>query len=298
VEAEIDAIHPRFAVVNYGTNDMNQGTTFSSALPGFYDSMSTLLDLLEGQGIIPVVTGLNPRSDSASAALWVPTYDAVTRGLAEARQLPYLDLYLAARDLPAMGLLSDGLHGNVYRTGGRAEPCIFTDEALQSNYNVRNLLTLGAFDAARRTVIEGAAAPDRAVGPLEGDGSAEHPFIIDHLPFTHAADTRRSTARNLDGYPACDRGQNESGPELLYRLTLDAPTPVRLLVLDLGGVDIDLHLLSGDTCVARHDRIIEATLEAGVWTIALDTFVSGSGEQAGEFLFVAVQCEPGDPDCQ
>ena len=296
------AINPRFAVVNYGTNDMGLGSTYSSALPGFYENMSALIDQLLAVGVIPVITGLNPREPDHSASTWVPTYNAVTRGLAESRQLPWINLYLANIELPERGLLSDGIHGNVYRTGGRAEPCIFDDTGLSYNYNVRNLLTIEVLDRVRRTVLESAPAPDAQPSPLVGDGSPSAPFLIDALPFTHYASTASSPNRNFDAYPSCDNGQNESGPELLYRLELETETPLRMIVLDRANVDIDLHLLGAtgtpDSCRARHDRILETTLGPGSWTLALDTFVSASsGEQPGEYLLVVLQCEPGDPDC-
>lgn len=86
LEQEIAAINPRIALVNYGTNDMQLGTTHRSALWPFFANFSSLLDQVMGRGIVPVVTGLNPRTDLTSARLWVPTYNALTRAMAEARQ--------------------------------------------------------------------------------------------------------------------------------------------------------------------------------------------------------------------
>ena len=71
---EISAINPRFALVSYGTNDMQQGATHLSALFSFYDNYTALLDELMGQGIIPIVTGLPPRGDNATATDWARTY--------------------------------------------------------------------------------------------------------------------------------------------------------------------------------------------------------------------------------
>jgi hypothetical protein len=75
-----------------------------------------------------------------------------------------------------------------------------------------------------------------------------------------------------------------------------------MLVLDRGTVDVDLHLL-GDpadpaTCLARHDRLLERTLGAGVYHLVVDTYVSSDAiPRAGPFLLVVLRCEPGDPDC-
>ena len=302
LEQEIAAINPRFALVNYGTNDMGMGTTYRSALFPYYENMSVLLDQVTEQGIIPIVAGLNPRGDSASAALWVPTYNTVTRGMAQARQVPYINQYLAVKDLPDQGLVSDGLHGNVYRQDSRGQGCIFTSEALQFNYNVRNLLSIQVLDHMVQTVILGEPAPDYPYSVLVGDGSPESPFLIDELPLTHFTDTRISPHTNLDAYPTCDTGQDESGPEFLYELQLDERTPIRAIVLVRDGVDVDLHLLEPpfgqEDCLDRHDKILELTLDPGTYLFSLDTYVTGSGTpRPGEYLFVILDCEEGDPDC-
>jgi hypothetical protein len=302
LEQEIAAIDPLLALVNYGTNDMGLGSTYETALWPFYENFSRLLDQLEEEGIIPIVTGLNPRADREEAAAWVPTYNAVTRAIAEARRLPYIDLYLASVVLPDMGLLSDGIHGNVYRDGV-ARPCVFTEEALEFNYNVRNLLTLQALSDVRDAAILGRDAPDADTAGYEGRGAPDDPFVIDTLPFSHHADTSLSPHARIDGYPACDAGQDQSGPEFYYRLELSEATPVRIMVLDRGSTDIDLHLLAGSAepsaCIARGHRIIERSLEPGTYYVVADSFVGAGGEvHAGSYSLVIVACEAGDERCE
>jgi hypothetical protein len=301
LEQEISAITPRFALVNYGTNDMQQGVTHRSALFPFYDNFNALLDELETQGIVPIVTGLNPRSDSTVAARWVPSYDVVTRGIAEARQLPYISLYNAMVGLPSMGLISDGIHGNAYQDPNEgSQPCWFSSGPLQFNYNSRNLLTLQALDGVRDLVLGGAVSLVQAE-PWIGDGTASAPIVIDRLPFTHAGDTSASTESALDSYPLCDSGQNESGPEIVYRLELQQAAALRILALDRQGADVDVHLLgdapTADGCLQRDDRVIERTLPAGAYHIVVDTFVTSGSPQAGPYLLAVLTCEPGDPDC-
>ena len=300
LDQERAALHPRYALVNYGTNDMQLGTTHRSALWGFAANFAALLDTLTAQGVVPIVTGLNPRTDIVSATHWVPTYNTVTRGMAEARQLPYLNLYRATVDLANSGLVGDGVHGNVF-VNGSAEPCVFTPEGLGFNYNVRNLLTMEVLDVMKRTLTDGEPAPDDVVDGWQGDGSPSTPFVIDRLPFTHTADTAVSPHSNVDAYPVCGTGQDESGPEYLYRLDLTETTPIRLLVVSAPGVDVDLHLLDDTAtpagCLERDHRIIERTLDPGIYHIMVDTWVSGSTPQSGSYLLVALACEPGDPDC-
>lgn len=302
VDAETTALAPSIALINYGTNDMNMGTTHLSALYPFYESFVALVDHVRAQGIVPVITGLNPRGDSVDAAYWVPVYDAVTRGYAERLQVPYLDLYYAVKDLPDQGLLTDGLHGNVYRPGGVAKACDFTPTGLSYNYNLRNLLTLETLHHLKDALETDGPAPETGLPPVEGSGTPSNPFVIDRLPFTHAGDTRTPAADRFDGYPSCDSGQDESGGEFVYRLALDAPTRLRMVVVDLAGVDLDLHLL-GDvadpiTCSARNDKVLDGTLAAGTWHVSVDTWVSSStGEKPGEYVFVVVECLDGDPLC-
>jgi GDSL-like Lipase/Acylhydrolase family len=284
LELELAASSPRFAIVDFGTNDMQQATSYAGALDPFYGNLSTLLDRLEAEGVVPIVTGLWPRTDLAEAAAWVPTFAAVTRAIAEARQLPYLDLYHATVTLPGQGLVGDGVHGNSY--GGGA--CVFTQAGLAYHYNVRNLATLEALDAVRRVVVEDEAAPDPLLlDPLAGNGTAAAPFVVDALGFVHSDDTRGGE-RARDGYPGCDAGQDESGPERSYRLSLAAPTAVRIVVLDRGAVDVDVHVITNGACAERDDRIIDRTLPAGEHLIVVDSFVSGGVEKSGTYSLLVL----------
>jgi hypothetical protein len=298
LEREIEAARPRFAFVNYGTNDMAARATYPTSLALFWEHMGALLDLLEARGIVPLISGLNPRADLDAAARWVPTWDAATRALAEARQLPYLSLYEASRGLPELGLVGDGLHGNVWREDGVAQPCVFDAAALAFNYNVRNLESLAMLDHAWRVAVGGEEAPDpAALPPVAGLGTDASPWEIDRAgAFTHSADTAGGVAMR-DGYPSCDDGQDESGPETVYRLALDAPAALRIVVLDREEVDVDVHLLDGAACLERDDLVIDRTLPAGDYRIVVDSFVSGGAAQAGAYTLIVVACEPDDPDC-
>jgi hypothetical protein len=291
---ELAATTPSFAFVAYGSNDMQLGTTYASALPGFWDSMNDLLDQVVAAGAIPIVVGLPPRSDLASAARWVPTYDAVTRAIAEARQVPYISMFEATRLLPSLGLGGDGLHHNVYVAGG-AQPCILDATGLMYGNNTRNLHHLEAL-ATTSTILDGATPEDDILPPITGTGTSDDPFEIDILPFTHTFDT--TTGERLhDSYPACDTGQDESGPEIVYRLTLPAAAAIRVIALDRAA-DVDVHVLDATgTCVERNDRLVDRALPAGEHTIVVDTFVSGGLEQRGAYTLVVLACEAGDADC-
>lgn len=300
VSQEISATNPRFALVSYGTNDMQMGVTFESALWPFYENLSKLLDQLEQGGVVPIVAGLLPRGDSASAALWAEVYDHVTRAVAEGRQVPYFSVYQATKGLPKQGLASDNLHGNVYLSPG-AQPCLFTSAGLDFNYNVRNLRSLEQLDVVRRTVLSGEKAPDATVPLPGGAGTKADPIVVDGLPFTHHSSTKTSTSTSIDAYPGCNSTANESGPERFYTFTVSEPTPIRAMLFDRSGVDVDLHLLSGGTtgasCKARDDRIIETKLAPGTHTFVVDSFVASGKALSGEYTLVVMRCAATDSAC-
>ncbi|MBH23712.1 MAG: hypothetical protein CMH57_04455 [Myxococcales bacterium] len=283
---EITAIQPRFAVVMFGTNDIGWDN-----IDRYADNMLTLTDTLTQRGVVPLLMTIPPREDTrVDGALQVPRYNAVVRAVAQARQVPLIDYHRELLPLPDRGLGTDGVHPNVFRDGG-ARGCDLTAAGLRFGYNVRNLVALQGLRRAREAVLEPTPAPDSPDAPLRGDGSPQTPFVIDQLPFSDLRDTSRSPHRALDTYTGCGATQDESGPEIYYRLSLSRRATVRAMVLDRGDVDIDLHLLTGlsaDSCLERAHTALSATLEPGDYTFVLDTWV-GAEERSGEFLFVVLE---------
>jgi hypothetical protein len=296
--AAITADGPSLALVHYGANDMGLGLTYASALPGYFENMSDLLDLLIDQGVVPVVFGISRRLDQEGADDWVQTYNAVIRGLAQARSIPFVDLRFALEGLPGYGLAGDGLHLEKYDEGA----CILTAEGLTHGYNIRNLIALQLLDRLHGALIEDTPVVGEEVPLLAGEGHVDAPLEIATLPFADTRSTDDAPSLLLDEYSGCAPGTNESGPENIYRLVLAQPTPIRAVVLDRTGVDIDVHLLDDTAseigCLARDDTMIERTLDPGTYYVALDTYVNGEGvELSGEYTFIVLACEPGDTDC-
>jgi hypothetical protein len=54
--------------------------------------MATIVDRLLAEGIIPILSTIPPRDDSASADRMVPRYNAVVRAIAQTRGVPLVDL--------------------------------------------------------------------------------------------------------------------------------------------------------------------------------------------------------------
>jgi hypothetical protein len=284
LKQELLAIQPRFAVVMFGTNDIQ-----ARDIDAYANNMLSLTDSLIAQGVIPALTTIMPRDDDPTADALVPSYNLVVRAIAQARQVPLIDLHRELLPLPDHGLSSDNLHPSVYRAG---QGCVFAPEdALRAGYNIRNLITLQTLDRMRRVVLDASPAPDAPESsPLRGDGSPQNPFIIDSLPFTDARNTADSPHRTIDAYTGCNATQNEAGPEYFYRLEVTQPITLTARLFDRGDTDIDLHLL-GDTptaaaCLARNHLTVTRALQPGTYHLSLDTFTSPPDERSGEYLLI------------
>ncbi len=291
LDQELAAIDPAFAVLQYGTNDMHLGTSFESAIWGFGNNMLDLVDAVLDADVAPMLLTIPPRADSSSADAWVPSYNAVIRGIAQGRQVPLVDLELGLRSVADWGLSSDGVHLNTHYDGGY-RGCVLTAEGLDHGNNTRNLLILDGLDRLRRAALDGEVLDDSAA-VLEGAGTGADPFVIDHFPFTDLRDTRDAGPSRIDVYDGCGADQDESGPEFFYGLELSQPTSLRAMVFDRGDVDIDLHLLDGEAtgaaCVERDDKILELDLQPGSWLLSLDSYVSSGTARSGEYLLVVVE---------
>jgi len=298
IDLELAALSPRVALVHYGTNDMGWGATYASALHVLYANMTLLLDGLLDEGVVPIVFGITRRGDNANANRWVATYNAALRGLSQQRQIPFIDMHHAIDPLPGNGLAGDGLHLEAYAEGA----CVLTPEGLTHGYNVRNLIALQSLERLTAVLVDDTPAPDDPSDPalrVQGLGTAREPFVVGPLPWV-ATQTTDDAPSLVDAYPACDDA-DESGPEHWYRFVLDAPTPLRIMVLDGDGVDVDLHLLpaSGelDRCIVRDDTRIQGTLAAGTYTLVVDTWVTDGQALSGDYTLLVVACDDADPNC-
>src|SRR5690606_26088033 len=106
---------------------------------------------------------ISRRGDSVAADRWVDAWNAAIRGMAQDRQVPFIDLERATRHLDGYGLAGDGLHLNGYSGGA----CRLTSAGLEYGYNVRNLIVLESLDRIHRALDLGEAPPDAGV-PLDG----------------------------------------------------------------------------------------------------------------------------------
>lgn len=278
VEQEVAAIQPTFAVLMLGTND-----TYATGVDPFERNLRKNVDLLLAMKVLPIVSTIPQRADKPDAAALVPEMNAVIRAVAQARQIPLVDFFEALEPLaPGFGLAGDGIHPQVYVSAG-AHGCWLTKEGLTEGFNGRNLVTLDALDRVKRFVLE-TAAPEPAPPALAGDGTWATPYVVDSIPFVDDRDTSKVKTRVEKVY-ACSSA-DESGPEVVYTLTLAKPQKLRVHVFDDDGVDVDVHWLTGATgatCTQRDDKLLDVDAPAGTFRIVVDTFAAAGVEKSGAY---------------
>jgi hypothetical protein len=282
LEQELAALSPRFASLMFGTNDAG-----FVDLDSYGRNLRGIVDAMLAQGTLPILSSIPPRDDDAEAGRRVPLFNALARALAASRGLPFVDFHRELAPLPSHGLGSDGIHPRASMGG-----CVLTPAALRAGSNVRNLLVLEALDRLRRVVVLGESAPDAAAPRLAGSGTQADPFVIDALPFAGFGDTRTGGEASVDRWDCSPA--SEAGAELRFRFRLEARTPITAIVSSGVGADLDVHIVpagSRGACLARDNRQLDVTLEAGDWELVADTYAAAGGPMPGEAL-VAIVLRP------
>jgi hypothetical protein len=138
---ELAAIHPAWAIVMYGTNDIDR-----SNVTMFRANLNTMVDIAETGGTVVALSTIPDRNDGAGPAASALRFNDTIRAVAAARHIPLLDFWAALQSLPSHGVSADHIHPSVYVTGGSTEPAYFTDAGLRFGYNVRNLTAIQMLD--------------------------------------------------------------------------------------------------------------------------------------------------------
>ena len=122
-------------------------------------------------------------------------------------------------------------------------------------------------------------------------GTPADPIEPPSWPMVDAGTTAGAPTDVWDRYD-CAPDTLETGPEVLYRFTVAEPGHFRAELQELGGSDVDLHLLQAPSvsgglvsgCIARgHQRVEVSDLPAGEYWLALDSWSNGTTEFAGEY---------------
>ena len=108
---------------------------------------------------------------------------------------------------------------------------------------------------------------------------------VTSFPFHDQRDTSVEGQDLISSY-SCKPTADESGPEIVYRVTVPEAGFLSAAVYSDTGVDIDVHILSaldGAACLDRGDLQARADVPAGdVWIVA-DTYVSNGVEKSGGY---------------
>ncbi len=283
---ELTIMRPRYALVMFGTNDIEIGQ-----LHYFADRMFDLVEQLTARGVVPILSTIMPRQDRDGAAASVPRYNAVIRGIAQARQLPLVDYHRELAQLPGRGVGEDGIHPKTYVGALGRNACDFTDAGLQYGYNLRNLLMLRALQRVSAAVTEASFAPETEPAPLARAAVSSDTWVIPALPFVDARLATDADQRVLDAY-ACPSKRSASGPEFVYQFRLEQRTTVRIMGFDRGGADVDLWLMPSparpERCLGHGRRVILTTLPAGTYTLALEVVSTGATDGGGGDVMLVV----------
>jgi hypothetical protein len=144
LRAELAYTRPGYALVMYGTNDLDRITPAD-----FTRDMSRILEIIEGNGTVPVISTIPDRLDRPETMARVPGFNDAIRALAAARHIPLMDYWRALQPLPRRGVDTDGIHPSAYFTSGDFATGVITPAALQFGYNMRNYVALLALDRLR-----------------------------------------------------------------------------------------------------------------------------------------------------
>lgn len=234
LDSEVAQNRPAFAVVMYGSNDI-QGAP-SGGIETYAKEMLRITDSLIAQGVVPILSSPPPRPlrsydvaafGSAGADVWVPRYSAVVRGIAQARQVPFVDLERELRKLDGLGIGPDQLHLNASPRGA----CRFDDDGLRYGMNVRNLVTINALHRARAATLGKAA--DNEAPRIEGQGTPDDPFLPPEVPFTdlRALGESHTEATNASADASC-AGQPT---RFVYRFRTSAAQSIRVGFFEGGS---------------------------------------------------------------
>ena len=155
VKDVVDQLSPAYAIVMYGTNDAEWYLTAPDKVGKLFgEQLRKVVDLLEAEGVIPILSTIAKHMHDKRFADCSPEYDAITNArymiqtnavsaevaaIACERHLPLVDFRYAIDPLLNHGVAGDGVHPSVYQPLGGG----MLDEAgLQCGFNVRNAVTL------------------------------------------------------------------------------------------------------------------------------------------------------------
>lgn len=121
-------------------------------------------------------------------------------------------------------------------------------------------------------------------------GTPGDPIVVPSWPMVDVGTTEGAPTDAFNTYD-CAPETLETGPEVVYRFTVDRPGSFRAELRELSG-DVDVHLLQNPTaeegrvegCLARgHQQLSVESLPAGEYWLVLDSWSDGAAEYPGAY---------------
>lgn len=159
LDCEYRLLRPAFSLVMLGTNDLQR----YGVVRRFRRDMRTLVRRSLTADVIPVLSTIPPRTDSATYAARVDPYNRAIIAVARRTRVPLWNYWRALQGPRIVndGLHTDGIHPNVfgsYDCDPFCAPLDFGDEGLRYGYNQRNLTALQVLERLRQRIV-GDASP-------------------------------------------------------------------------------------------------------------------------------------------
>lgn len=263
---EIGAMHPRYAIVMYGSNDVNGYGTLAQKMDYIMRWFVPLVDNCISNGVIPIMTAPPLSGDHYDESI---TLGHLIRALSQDRQVPFLNYQHAMWSLPNHGLSDDNVHPTYV---GYNQIAWFNPEDLDYGYNLRNLLSLEALHRMYESRVATTGPLDSEPAGYIGSGTLADPFILDELAFVHTDVV--STASPSVYY----RFDASYALEFRAVVTGQGNTNIRVELLDAamqpitsGNGSIE-HALSSETCYVRVYSSGDPELTGGTYQfVAMDT---------------------------
>jgi len=151
IRQELSALRPSVALVMLGSGDVDV-----NEVSVFRANLTRVVQIILGANVIPVLSTIPRRTNSATTIMMWPFFVTAIREVAAAQGVPLQDYWTAMEPLPVNGLSEDGEHPSVYRVspGGDPQSTDFSPAALAYGYNLRNLQTLATLAHVRAVIYQ------------------------------------------------------------------------------------------------------------------------------------------------
>lgn len=143
---EYRVVKPSVALIMIGTNDVYFGTDINT----YRANLDTIVKTSINMGVIPVLSTIPDNLQDPNLLTRIQEFNGIIASVASANGIPLWNYWQATQGLNNHGLSGDGYHPSTPPTG---EAAVFTPDALQYGYNVRNLTALMVLDAVWRGAL-------------------------------------------------------------------------------------------------------------------------------------------------